>query len=115
MTSLPSDSEHTFSEKLTPATFQPLRTKFLARLPGTLGQLQAARAQGDLNKVSTIVHQLSGTAENYSFAQVTQMADKCETALRSQTVSHEDMDKSLDQLTNLVTMIIETHPTRELH
>ena len=112
---LPSDSEHTYSEELAPATFQPLRTKFLARLPGTLGQLRAARAQGDLNKVSTIVHQLSGTAANYSFPQVTQMADKCETALRSQTVSQEDMDKSLDQLTTLVTMILETHPTRELH
>ncbi|MHB8970376.1 MAG: PAS domain S-box protein [Pirellulaceae bacterium] len=93
--------------------FQPLLDNFLARLPGMLDQLQVARAEGEFDTLCTVVHRLRGTATNYGFPEITVAADKCETVLRSESTPEQHLNESLDRLTNLVGMAIETRKNNE--
>jgi len=86
------------SEKIADSRFQPLLQKYLARLPGMLDQLQAARDDGDLDSLLSVVHRLRGTAESYGFPQISAVADMCERALRidpANTSQHPTISTSL--------------------
>lgn len=92
--------------------FGPLLERFVARLPDMRHQLQSAREDGKLETLLTVVHRLRGTASNFGFPRITAVANECETALRSQAAP-EYLDDSLDELTTLVDMAIETHQSVE--
>lgn len=93
--------------------FRPLMRKFMARLPGMLSELQAAREEGESETLFTIVHRLRGTAGNFGFPQITAVANECETALRGRPVAGQELDRSLDQLITLVDMAIESYQSAE--
>lgn len=96
------------SQKAADARFRPLLEKYLSRLPGLLDQLQSARRDGERETLCAVVHRLRGTGANYGFPQITAIADECETALRTQAMPEQHLDESLDLLTSLVGMAIET-------
>ena len=102
------------SDRVADSRFQPLLEKYLARLPGMLDQLQSARAEGDLDTLCTVVHRLRGTAANYGFPQITAVADKCETALRTQSTPERHVNESLDELTTLMHMAVEPRMNEEI-
>lgn len=81
----------------------------MTRLPDMLNQLQSARDDGEFDMLFTVVHRLRGTAANFGFPQITAVANECETALRSQSIPDQDLDRALDELTTLLDLAIETH------
>lgn len=88
--------------------------KYLTRLlPEMLDLLQNARIEKDFDTLCAVVHRLRGTATNYGFPRISAVADKCETTLRTQPTSENPPNESLDQLTNLVTMAIDTWKSEE--
>ncbi|MEO2014060.1 MAG: ABC transporter substrate-binding protein [Fuerstiella sp.] len=97
------------SEKTVDSRFQPLMKKYLDRLPGMLDQLQTAHRDDDVDSLLSVVHQLRGTAQNYGFPEITAIADKCETALRTDRSIAAQTNESLERLSSLVDTAIETY------
>ena len=101
-------SNSSVSVRTVDSRFQPLLKKYIERLPGMLDHLQTARHDDDVDSLLTVVHRLRGTAENYGFPQITAVADKCETALRTDHSIEAHISESLELLSNLVDTAIET-------
>ncbi|MEO2027737.1 MAG: ABC transporter substrate-binding protein [Fuerstiella sp.] len=97
------------SDRTVDSRFQPLLKKYIERLPEMLGQLQTAHRDDDVDSLLSVVHRLRGTAENYGFPQITAVADKCETALRTDHSIAAHISESLELLSSLVDTAIETH------
>lgn len=77
--------------------FAPILRQFLSKLPGLIEQITIARREGQDDKLRLIVHRLRGTAANFGFPQITDLAGQCDDLLR-QSGNREQLDTILDML-----------------
>jgi CheY-like chemotaxis protein len=61
--------------------FAPLRERYISRLPSVIQQLLAAREAKDVEGLREIAHRIKGTAANYGFPDLTEVAADCENAI----------------------------------
>jgi CheY-like chemotaxis protein len=81
--------------------FAPLLRKYIAGIPGVIAELEIARRDTDTSVLRNAVHRIHGTATNYGFPQISEVADICERVLRDSPDVHE-VDKPLAQLISLL-------------
>ncbi len=78
--------------------FQILREEFLENVVLMLADLRSARGDGDYSRVQGIVHRLSGSAGNFGFPLVSEVAGKCDAVLFSDLTRFLEVLSGLDEL-----------------
>lgn len=75
--------------------FAPLLDAYLKRMAEMAGQIVEARRRGDGTELCRLVHRIRGTAGNYGFPTITDLAAACEMALRdpAKTPADAPLDK----------------------
>ena len=81
-------------------SFAPILAAYLSRMPDVSEQLRAGIAAKDANRIRVIAHKIRGTAANYGFPRITELAGQCDEAVRSGTPWPEILTaaEALDQL-----------------
>ncbi len=77
--------------------FAPIRQRYISKLPGIIRQLLAARDANDVKTLRELAHRIKGTAVNYGFPQLTEVAARCEMAIIDK-FNDEPLSQRVDQL-----------------
>jgi CheY-like chemotaxis protein len=80
--------------------FQALRQAYVEGLAETAQQIRDVRANGRSGQLEVLVHRLKGTAANYGFPEITEVAASCEQLLRES--AGEQVEESVSELLGLL-------------
>jgi HPt (histidine-containing phosphotransfer) domain-containing protein len=76
--------------------FAPLLESYLRKIPQWMVDIETARQRADREGLCRLVHRIRGTAGNYGFPRITEIAAACESVLRDS--ARAPADAPLDRL-----------------
>ena len=81
--------------------YAPLIKKYIASIADSIKEVETTRAAGDSDALHAVAHRLKGSGGTYGFDQITEVADRCQLALRDGKAV-ADISHDLDSLLRIL-------------